>query len=103
MTSRDDDRVIRRPAEPGDLADLGDQHRAQYRPDPGQRLHRGEPGCLASRPLVSLVNNSISKSNASRSRRAEPTRARAAVDIAARSSSWLSPIPNRSLIGTVTL
>jgi hypothetical protein len=30
--------------EPGDIADLGDEHRAQDRPDPGQLLHRDIAG-----------------------------------------------------------
>ena len=70
VISRDDHQVIRRPAEPGDVADLGDQHRAQYRPDPGQRLHGGEPGMLGQRCGSAVPPSSRSRQLAQVSRTA---------------------------------
>ena len=55
---------LRGPVEPGDVADLGDEHRRQHRPDPrdlpGSPGSRG--GCAAG-PATSLANSSISKSS----------------------------------------
>jgi hypothetical protein len=34
---------VRRRGEPGHLADLGDEHRGQHRPDPWDRLDRPVP------------------------------------------------------------
>jgi hypothetical protein len=43
-------RQLRRPVEPADVADLGDEHRGQHRPDPGKGLDRDVAGVGAQPP-----------------------------------------------------
>jgi hypothetical protein len=89
-------------AEAGDIADLGDEHRREDRPDPGNLLDREVAGSARNRPATSRANRSTSKSNALISRSIESTRARDSTASPVATSSLCPPGPNRSLRGTCT-
>jgi hypothetical protein len=86
--------------EAGDLADLGDQHPCQHRPEPVDRLDRPVAG-VAGQPCASHpTNRSISASSTWISRRSELTRAAKVLGSCRWSSSSVPASPNRSLMRT---
>ena len=89
--------------ERGDVADLGDEHRGQDRPDPRDLLD-GLVAGIGAQPAgaTSRAKASISKSSAAITLSSESTRDRDSTVSRVAASSRRPSTPNRSLIGTGT-
>ncbi len=88
--------------EAGDVADLGDEHRGQDRPDTGNGLDRPVAGIGTQPARDQLGDRSISKSSAVMIRNNESTRERDSTASTAAASNCRPPGANRSVIGTCT-